>query len=244
MSPDFPCDRFLAIVNQSPKPAMSVLWGTFGSSPSCVAAFVASNAHRPHMVQIHFSNETCRRNRNCQDGELHGELSVKAYNQTLEHPRFDVITSIVERAEQIKAFAHQFGNANTTWVLGAGLEDNYSNTAYSVVEFILRKHWGGIISRNPLKGRARGGAELLEKHGKKPTFGGQPCIANQDGSQGSYSSTRAFIKKYRMCAASFIWRSAHQGRPGNHWVPIEERIYVIPDEDIANLGAILRTSFD
>ena len=223
---------------------MSVLWGTFGNDPSCVAAFTASNAHRPHLVQVHISNETCRRNRNCQAGELFGELSVKAYNQTLEHPQFDVVSALVERTEEIKAFTRKYGNANTTWVLGAGLEDNYSNTAYSIVEFIIRRHWDGIISRNPLKGSAKGGAEFLEKHGKAPTFRGQPCIANQDGSQGSYSSTRAFIKKYRTCAASFIWRSAHQGRPTGKWVPIGERTYVIPDEDLGMLSDILRRSLD
>lgn len=239
MNDTFPCDRYLAMVNQAERPAMSVLWGTFGFNPRCVALFTQLNVDRPHMVQVHLSNETCRRNRVCGTGELFGGMTVRQYNRALENPQFEVIKALVERTEEIKAFTLAVGNPNTLWVLGTGLEDNYSNTAYSIVEFVVRRHWPGYISRNPLKGRVRGGADWLEKHGNGASFGGQPCIANEDGTRNSHKRSRIFMRKYAGCFASYLWRSEHQGRPNGKFVPIAERIYIIPDEDIGGLGAIL-----
>lgn len=244
MNEKFPCDRYLAIVNQSERPAMSVLWGTFGFDPRCVMAFTASNAHRPHLVQVHISNETCRRNRVCGAGELMGHLNVRKYNKSLQFPQYDVIKALVERVEEIKSFIGWMGNPNTTWVLGTGLEDNYSNGAYNIVEFVVRRHWDGLISRNPLKGRARGGAEFLEKHGNGASFRGAPCIANEDGARNNLSKSRVFMRKHAGCFASYLWRESHQGRINGKWVPIEARDYVIPDEDLAGLGALLSGNLD
>lgn len=239
MNDEFPCDRYLAMVNQARHPAMSVLWGTFGFNPRCVALFAQLNADRPHLVQVHLSNETCRRNRVCGAGELMGQLNVRQYNKALENPQFEVIKALVLRVEEIKAFTKAVGNENTLWVLGTGLEDNYSNGAYNIVEFVVKRHWDGYISRNPLKGRGRGHADFLEKHGNGASFGGQPCIANEDGARNSLSRSRIFMRKHAGCAASYLWRESHQGRRNGKWVPIEEREYIIPDEDIGGLGAIL-----
>lgn len=244
MNDRFPCDRYLATVNQSPRPAMSVLWGTFGFNPSCVEAFTHSNAHRPHLVQVHISNETCRRNRVCGAGELMGHLNVKKYNKALQFPQFDVIKALVERVEEIKAFTTWVGTPNTIWVLDTGLEDNYTTGAYNIVEFVVRRHWDGLISRNPLKGRARGGAEFLEKHGNGASFRGAPCIANEDGARNNLSKSRVFMRKHAGCFASYLWRESHQGRINGKWVPIEARDYVIPDEDLAGLGALLSGNLD
>lgn len=244
MNEKFPCDRYLAIVNQSERPAMSVLWGTFGFDSRCVEAFTHSNAHRPHLVQVHISNETCRRNRVCGAGELMGHLNVKKYNKALQFPQYDVIKALVERVEEIKTFTKWVGTPNTTWVLDTGLEDNYTTGAYNIVEFVVRRHWDGLISRNPLKGKVRGGADYLEKHGNGASFGGQPCVANEDGTKNSLSRSRVFLKKYAGCFATYLWRHSHQGRIGNRWIPIEDREYIIPDTDIAGLGALLSGNLD
>lgn len=244
MNDEFPCDRYLAMVDQAKYPAMSVLWGTFGFNPRCVALFTLFNQKRPHMVQIHLSNETCRRNHVCGEGELLGHLNVREYNRALENPQFEVIKALVERVEEIKAFTEAVGNPNTYWVISTGLEDNYSNGAYNIVEFVVRRHWDGLISRNPLKGRAYGGADFLEKHGNGARFGGAPCIANEDGTRNSLSRSRTFMRKHSGCFASFVWRESHQGRIRGRWIPIPLRQYIIPDEDIGGLGALLNGSLD
>ncbi len=74
MNPSFPCNDWLGTLQEGTrrvsKPAMAIVWGTFGSNGACVQRFLTQNRDRPHLLEIHFSNQTCLKYRRCATGEL------------------------------------------------------------------------------------------------------------------------------------------------------------------------------
>lgn len=238
MHPAFPCDRYLAVTNRSPRPAMSALWGTFGGETSCIVRFLQSNAHRPHLLQIHLSNETCRRNRNCQVGELFPDLTVKEYSAALERGDLAVYAQIAHRLWEIRNLAELTKNPNTTLVLDTGLEADYTQAAYEHLRYFVGLYWPYLISNS---GRTRTvDGDLDENHGTRARCKGGTLIVNEDGSKPSLKDSRNFLRQNRNCFARLLWRNEHQGRGrSGKWTPPITRNFVITDRDIRDLGNLL-----
>lgn len=239
MSPQFPCDRYLAMVNQSEMPAMAVLWGTFGDDTSCIRKFIESNKHRYHLIEIHFSDETCRRNRNCFEGSFFGTQSVSEYNRRLEQGDLDLLVAIGHRITDIRNFVDPVGTEFTTFVLSTGLEDNYSCRAYENLSTFLRLFWPYVQLRNP-GNRAQKcfrNGDYYEVHGYKSRCRGGALFKNEDGTTSSLARSRTFVGD--LCVASFVWRAKHQGRFGGRFVAPKLRRFEIPDADINGIGGLL-----
>lgn len=215
---------------------MSVLWGTFGGDTSCIVRFLESNKDRPHLLQIHLSNESCRRNGNCKEGELRGDLSRRSYSAALEAGDLATYQQIAARMTEIRNLVEQTKNSNTTLVLSTGLEDNYSPKAYSNLRAFLAGYWPYLFSRS---GRAQAPGDLLERHGTNAKCKGEVTIVNEDGDNPSARQSRRFLQRNRACFARFLWRSAHQGRKRNRWSTPLSRTFEISDRDIDQLGKIL-----
>ncbi|MBD1999228.1 hypothetical protein H6G00_21865 [Leptolyngbya sp. FACHB-541] len=141
MNPSFPCDSWLRTTRGLNKPAMAVLWGTFGNSGACMERFLYQNRNRPHLLEIHFSNQTCLEvedGRRCEDGELlrfnerRQPANTQDFNQeVLQNPALQ--NRIRDRIRRINQWLITHKNSNTKAVVSLGLEDEYSLEAFEKI---------------------------------------------------------------------------------------------------------------
>ena len=136
----FPCERALEVFNGVKRPALMFLWSTFGTSTACVEKFAKMN-NRNKQIYIHFSNECCRRNGTCKQGELLRTTNVKDLNKLLEKKDKKTLKAYETRMGEILLFIDKVMEyaPNTTWFISTGLEDNYSTNAAKVVLNNLKK---------------------------------------------------------------------------------------------------------
>lgn len=252
--PRFPCDRFLAIYQRAAqldpdfKPAMALLWGTFGYETSCAKRFTELFADREHLIEIHFDNGPGRRNKRLHEGEFFPEWSERELNERLESFDFIALGGIHWRVLEILAFVQQTANRNTHVWISRQLEDNYTAGGATAWEAHVRTLMGlGLlppfaIVANPHRVKFAGGAEFYEVHGlTSSTPKDRWCIANEDGNfDQTAKRSRAFMKRFAHCQAVFLWRGAHQGvRKGGDFMPPRSREFVISDRDIEELSALI-----
>lgn len=250
MSERYPCQRLMRASYRSQHPAISVLWRSFGESTSCMEWFMNLNRHRPHLLQIHITNEVCRRNRRCFDGELLPQLSVSAFNQRLLNRDPTTLSALSERVRSIVQFVARAANSNTVVVLGTGLEDNFSflegdvvnQEAYLAYYQVVREAWSGLISRNPEKEltapTTEEPAELLEVH--DDYSGAWPnVIANEDAVSATKDDSIKFIEIYNGSFAIFLWRAGQQGAGQRKWQPPRKRQYKFPIREEVEFGKLL-----
>mgnify|MGYP000072151636 CR=1 FL=1 len=248
MSPDFPCDEALKSLDGVKYPAMSVLWGTFGKDRSCVIKFMDKFRDRPHLLQIHFSNEACRRNNRCLVDEIRPTANVYWYNRYLTENPWVVAYEIGERALEIRQFVDVAKNENTHLVLSLGLEDNYTIPAAIMLEGLISGYWPYLISRNRVNGgdvlpslRDPG---LTESHDPHMDLDGPWCIFNEDGNPTNAKILKARLKAYKGCVVFFAWRRNWQNdNPDTKlFLPPQSRGFVFTKKDIREVGGALRGS--
>lgn len=240
MHPKFPCDQLIISTSGIPNnPAVSVLWGTFGEDTTCLANWIKSQSYRPHLVQIHFSNEVCRRKKNCREGEFFGSLTTKEYNAFVVKGDQSFKDAVRSRVESIKAL-FALGNDNTTWVLGMGLEDSYSHLTALKLYDELSLSWDKKVSRNPLYETDWDISKAtLELHGEYPNLTTN-CIANLDGvsididtnykPSISGDAYLTFTQNYcQTCNVVFGWSAPAQGIHSESFVPPRERTFHWPE---------------
>jgi len=242
MSPHFPCDQFLQIESHAKEPAMAVLWGTFGDDTTCIQRFLAKFADRPHALEIHFSDEVCRRNSNCEDGEFFPQFSVAHWSQILASANPYALQAVWDRLSDIRAVVDKYSNSNTQLVLSTGLEDDYSPQAYAILSHVLRAWWPYILIRSPNHGGAVSPALFKESHGSGARCSGSAQIVNPDGSLLSLSESRAFMQANRNCYIALLWNAISQGKTVNNKpvFPRKSRTFIITAADVANYGALLK----
>lgn len=238
MSARFPCEAYLATSDFSARPATSVLWGTFGDDPTCLSRFTSRYHDKPHLVQFHFSNESCRRNGNCEFGELRPDLNRREYSAALERKDPALLGAIRDRIKNIRAVAEASRNANTYLVLSTGLEDNYTSAAFVALVEELQREWPYLIARTG----SRWNTFPREQHGLNAVCGNTTIIANVDGGVGRRSEERRFLRRNEgRCLATFLWHSKLQGRgPGNRWIPPNQRIFNWNASDVIQSGRLLQ----
>lgn len=252
MNPGFPCEAFLETARKVDAPALSFLWGTFGSNPSCIQKWVNENKDKPHLIQIHFSNEVCRKKGNCRGGEFFGELTPSEYDAfiVLGPPRFQL--ELRHRVNRIKALIQSVANENTLVILSMGLEDQYSYIAANILHQYLKEQWPYEISRNPLDHSDPPVALVHELHGVQlPNLSRPNCIANLDGvsistGEDNYLPSITpegfsdFIRNNCECRAVFGWNAASQGIQGGTFVAPMDRKFVWSRKLIEAVDGILK----
>jgi hypothetical protein len=254
MHPKFPCDRWLRIMSSVDRPAMSVLWGTFGNDKSCVEKWFSTVQEKPHLFEIHLSNEAGRRNGRLMEGELYKKDSARDYNVRLCMNKPATRKRIKARVTSIKAFVESIKGPNTTVVLSLGLESQYSMCALNTLRKNVKKVWPYGLIWNPVNIAANPYTEalLLELHGVHPPLRGG-CIANLDGvsvdvggrdpyrPRVSPNDFRKFLQRHCHCKAVFGWTNRIQGIVGDgRFRRPRGRKFIISAGDINILGSILR----
>lgn len=245
-NPNFPCDRYLQISEASKYPAMAILWGTFGEDYTCLKRFTEKFKDRYHLVQIHFSNETCRppRANNCGTNDLYPWVDVPNWNRLLEEHEAFTYQAVADRLANIRFVAEAVGNYHTTFLLSTGLEDNYTWPAYVELYQFIRARWPYLMVRNAVGGNDNGKYYLdsfRERHRGGAVCGASVHVVNEDGTadQTTGDSIRFVRKNGGRCLATFVWRPRHQGRSGNfRFLPPEERNFEITDSDLKNLPRV------
>lgn len=242
MNPRFPCDAYLRSQSSAPRPGMVVVWGTFGYDATCVARFIERFSDRPHLLQIHLSNEVCRRNKRCKEFEVRPHWNIRRYNQALDSKDSQLFAELTARVQFIRHFVETLQTSNTTVVLSAGLEDNYSISAFRNLLELLRAEWPGLISRNPLRPESgRLGADFIEAHLLDYDFNGEPCIATQDGVLGSFRHSEQFIRNFsNQCFATFLWRAETQGAAQRVWTPPLKRKFRLGERQVRELRTLFK----
>lgn len=238
LSPSFPCEAFLATSDFSRRPAMTVLYGTFGDDWSCVSRFIDRYRDKPHLLQVHFSNETCRRNRNCRSGEMRGDLSVAQYSRAIEGGDPAILREIRDRIRDIRAVVEILRGRETYLVLSAGLEDDYTPGAFSRLVRELEKEWPYLIVRSGSKFSTF----PRERHGLGARCEGSVLVANVDGAVAGYFTQRKFaLANKDDCLATFLWDKDHQGRGRRNSSKVDPKLRVFEwtPEDVVSYGAIL-----
>lgn len=239
MHPSFPCKQFLRLAAHAKYPAMTAVYGTFGTSTKCIKSFVEKFRNRPHLVEMIFDNDTCRRNgRTCHEGEIAPGLSGDGYSRALEQmPR--EIRSILERRTKEITKITRLGNSRTRWVLSIGLEDNHNAKAAKRKLRVIRRFWPFELVRNPASDHVIApSADIIELHAESSDFGNLPCIWNQDGLVLTPNEVNDLFYRYTKCIALFAWTAEAQGILGDFVKP-RERTFIITPKDEQVYGKIL-----
>ncbi len=250
MSTGFNCQRALSSLENVPRPAISVLWETFGTSTACMEAFTAKFKGQPHLLQIHFTNEVCRLHQRCGKEEFYPKLKRKEYSAKLVEMNSETRQLIVKRVQTILAAVNKFKNSNTELLLSTGLEDNYTPPAFESIRAVIDEQWPYGLVRSPMFKRKNIGTgyDFYELHRITQSFqpGQPPCIVNMDGTDADYGfntrlKKRASVNKVRKwlnkwtgeCHAVFLWRAAWQGLPDDKkkFIPPLNRKHLFKSKD-------------
>lgn len=154
-SPNFqgaPCNRFREILREANRPAIAMLFDTFGKDNSCLKAFLDESiqAGKKPIVQVHFSNEAGRRNDFLDEFDFQADLNKSEYNKLLEKMSPMTKKIIAQRVQSIlKLFEPYEGNVEL--LLSTGLEDNFSDKAWSNLYQEIRAEWPFEIVRNRVR---------------------------------------------------------------------------------------------
>lgn len=251
MHQNFPCNSLLKLVNQSPRPALGVLFGSFGEELGCIQSYLNSNKNRKHLLEIHFSNEVCRRNKRCARDEFLPDLNITFYNYYLSNFPWVINKEILDRVNLIRDKIVPLINDNTILILTTGLEDNFTDRAYLNLYGMIRPFWPYYMARNPVRGINGkvfvSEAKIAESHILNSKFPKDVlCMVSEDGNQQQNADSRKLLRQRRGCLAVFLWRWRWQNaapsgaKRSGLYVPPRERKFRITPRDVREVGRILR----
>lgn len=228
---DSECNQALQVFNNVHTPCMAILWKTFTLKQNnlCAQRFLSKFKDRPHILEIHFSNEAGRRNRRLSRYEFAPSLSVNEYNSRLGRRHRGTLRSVQSNAKAIKKFIQNESNENSKILVSTGLEDNFTVKAFKTIVSELRKVLGQgiLIVRNPVGHHEKyyNGADFIELHGVHPQIESKGrCIQNLDGISIKFSpgepdkqeillsALPAFIERGQaLSCLTFLWWKEPQG---------------------------------
>lgn len=187
------CDDFLAISAGAKKPAMAVLYGSFGYNWGCVDRFLAKFADRPHVIEVILKNHTCTRPpRKCYAGDTKG--------------------TIRDRALVVKKHLDPLVNKNTTVIVVPELEYDNGGKEEVAEACMLKSLTGYKVARSSTRRIKRDSCtDFIELHAKGYSSPAKPCIWNGDG----LVNRTAMLKQYdywnKRCSVVFVWTGEGQG---------------------------------
>ncbi len=237
----FPCSNFLKVSAYARKPAMVVLYGSFGDDWHCVERFIRRFSHRKHLLQIHIYNGSCLYLRRCYSGELFTS-STKKVNALLVNQDPIVIDRIRQRVIEISERVATLKAPKTKLILTTGLEDRLTSGAYKVMYSILRSEWPYDMARNPV-GKTHKKfypANYIELHGLPTKFSTTRCIWNGDGFNLTVPETRAAFDKFNQCKVLYAWTKQSQGIFGGPFVPPLERTFQLDLGVVKDYATVLK----
>ncbi|MGI6680962.1 MAG: hypothetical protein ACOX3T_05745 [Bdellovibrionota bacterium] len=188
---DTNCKRVIEMANKSQRPAIAILYSTFGNDTKCLKKFwkSARKQSKRHLTEIHFSNEAGRRSGNVSERDFLRKYKVKKYNRLLEEMPPWLEERIRKRVGRINIMIRDY-TENGDFILSTGLEDNYTQKAWDNLYAQIKKHWRHDIARSTVRRKQK--VENLpldvwdERHAYSPRYYAKirkpgRCIMNGDG---------------------------------------------------------------
>lgn len=258
-SASFPCEAALVPFQRSPRPTLAILWGTFGKDTSCLKKWSEQIVGRPHFLEIHLSNEACRRNKRCGESDFLPSYSVSQLNRKLEARDPEVLSQYRTLVKEVTAALSPLFKENGEYVLSTGLEDNFSTKAYEAILATVKEEWRHKVVRSPVGSPSKVkllSGDYIEGHGPSPVFrDGEKCIANLDGDDIVFPHRKAgtsriiswdalpgYVKTYSSrCRATFLWAGPWQGLHSDSFTPPLDRKYTVTSEDMNALAPFLNS---
>lgn len=255
------CNQSLQVFNNVHTPCMAILWKTFTLPENnlCTQRFLKRFEGKPHILQIHSSNEAGRRNRRLSRYEHLPGLSVNEYNKRLGRRHRRAVKAVQKNASQIKHFVKDHANVNTHLIISTGLEDNYSLEAYKTIIQTIKAVFKDVQNvqyvRNPVGDHEKyfKGADYIELHGVQPHIkSAGRCIQNLDGISINFSNTKSnsqeillsavsdFIKRGQaLSCINILWWKEPQGLIGDFKHP-RSRKFLIEQYKVNLINNLLR----
>lgn len=214
LNPRFPCDSFLRISEGAKKPAMVVLYGTFGTDWSCVKRFAKKFRNRDYLIEVHFSNEGCRDRQICYRGEMARLLKSHQYNRKIEQRDQRTLREISTRIFLIKWAFEKLTPPNrgrlAIYALSTGLEDRYTKRAFEVLEPIFKELWPYLLIRSRMGNRSVSADLVGEYHTSQALpLSLSDNILNADGETLTIKASRDYFRIPTL--ATFLWTKEAQG---------------------------------
>lgn len=237
---DAQCAQALKVFRGLPEIAVSTLWGSFGYSTKCLDRLIAAHPNKQITIEIHASNETCKRSpRWC--------------------TRYDGL-KFSKHLKQIAALIRNREAYNVTWIVSTGLEDDYTNAFYkkrlSQARKLLPDYVG--VARNPnAENTYFLGADYVELHSLqrriyKCSINKRPLIYSNDGLDLDFGdgrnlnrrATTAYLfsklrQKRKDYSYVFIWWNS-QGFNEHKFIEPRKRNIRIYSSNINKVNKLLR----
>lgn len=180
LSEHFPCQQALSSFKGVEKPALAVLWGSFGNNYENLLSLVAG-LQNP-VLEIYLSNEVARRKNDMYSGDLLPGLSVNDYNSALVQKTPEVIQAVSGRVKEILTVLSKI-TSSIRPVLTLGLEDQFTRSAAKELIKIIRPAWSYELCRNPVhisetsRYFDKQYVDLIELHGDQNTHFPEPACS-------------------------------------------------------------------
>lgn len=220
LSPRFKVRPMMELLARHPRPAISILWNTFGNKTENLLPFL--NLPRPKVLQIHLINEVGHRNERLGAYEvLHG-LGLDEFRKKLTNKNPALMARLSRYFDGIAKALQSLPLAGTTLYISPGLESNLDARAFLNLASLAMPYFPGAIPVwNPVGNNRFGSGPLKgfvhELHGESPRL--KPhCIFNLDGVGINFpfqdsplaknielKDLKAYRERSKHADVSFIW---------------------------------------
>ena len=257
---NFPTKQAMKCFEGIGQPAITFLWGTFGTKKSNLKPFFEMNKDKPHLVQVYLTNGVCIRKRNCKRGEVCRKDTSSKWNRKLRKKNLILKLKLKARVRSVKKTLEKHGNENSRFVLVPQLEDNLTNGAAREFIKIIREVWPYEVVRNPVGNnpyKHLSGADALELHHINAPLGGTILYASNDGEDIHFNhrdatllpsinskSVRGYLSRAKSSGVRgiFLWAGLWQGLRGDSGgaPPPRRRNCEVPSLDTQAINIWLR----
>ena len=226
MAPSYPVRRMLKCFPKDIEyPCIAALFGCFGVSLRGLKAFCTAFSDRPHLIEMHISNECARRTG--RDGkQILPYLNVSDYQKALSNPAKATKIAVRERVATVMDMFASVSNSKTVIVLSAGLESDLRGVALDNIHTIVKN-----VSRKKIVYSPDGGGDGLHLANYVETHSVYPNIDcaywNNDGTSIAYHDgedfkptvqiatyINSFKKNWMTKKAVYLWDAKSQGLDG------------------------------
>ena len=226
----FPFKQSMRCFEKVKRPAIAVLWNTFGRQKKGIRYFLQSQQSKPHLVHFYLLNSVCVRNNNCQQGELNPSWSKYKWRRRLTRSHWRLENQLRRRTKKLRRFIERHANENTHISLAVALEDNLTDKAARNLIEIVRQEWPYDLIRNPMHNTINSsiaGADMLELHDYGAPLGPKAAMyASLDGNDIEFphreptvspsrgkKEVRGYLSRAKRsgCRAVFLWSAQWQG---------------------------------
>lgn len=254
-----PCSRMLAIKKSSPRPAMAVLYGSFGKRRGCIKRYAhyCLESGKQCFLEMHWSNEHGRKYGTLNKFDLLPTLSPLQIRKKLSN---SIPAKVSARAAEVAALLMPYSSYMTV-AISLGLEDQFSANGIDNLYELFTSLSTAQITRSPLNPAAHVPVGMWrEFHGYGASPKSTGCVINGDGQDVDFltfsghqlggvkaatvQDVKGFIQRgaQRGCAV-LLWAAKHQGVWFGKPSPTLSRRFRVDSSDVFTLKKLIKGAY-